>query len=70
MVAPIDIDRLLKENPHLNPDELREGLELTKKLSECGLARSTSRIAPPDGRFRARVIDSRGHRHTIQLRKP
>jgi hypothetical protein len=70
MVTPIDIERLLQENPQVDPEKLKEGLDLTKKLSECGLAKSASRIAPPDGRYRARVIDSRGHRNTVQLKKP
>lgn len=70
MVTPIDIERLLKDNPQVDPEKLAEGLEFSKKLAASGLPKSEPRIISPHDRYRARVVDSRGHRHLVHLRNP
>ncbi len=69
MVKPIDLAQIIKTNPRIDPDKLKEELELYDKLSEMGLGSASSRIPSPIERHKARVMDSKGQRHTVQLRK-
>ena len=65
----IDIQEVMKNNPQVDTDELRKGQELSRRLREGGLKRAAYGLATPDERRRAIVIDSKGNRNKVHLRR-
>lgn len=63
-----DLKDILKKNPQVDAGKLREGCELSKKLSEAGTVRRGSRLASPGGDRKAYAIGIKGEVNAVQLR--
>lgn len=65
----VDVQEIVKKNPQVDTEELRRGQELSRRLKEAGLKKSGYGLATLDERRRATVIDSKGNRNKVHLRR-
>lgn len=54
----LDVLDLMKKNPHIDPQQLQESMELLQGLRDNGVSGRDYRLAPPCAGRRVRVIDN------------
>lgn len=68
MPEKLDINELLKKNPHVDGAKLKEGLAVSKRLNNLGLRGKDYDLASPGENCRAQVAGSKGQRRAVHLR--
>jgi len=69
MHRDIDISKILKANPQIDPRDLEEARKMLSKLRESGVKRSEYKLVPPFAGRRASVKEDAGKdRRAIRLR--
>ncbi len=66
----IDIEEILRLNPHIDQKQLEEAIELRQKLRERGVRGAKYRLAPPFSgrRVSVRGVEGEDDPRTIHLR--
>jgi len=68
MRGSIDLDAILKANPHVDEDELKRSELLSEQLERAGLEPVGYRLASPLDARRIHASDTKGQRRTVRLR--
>jgi hypothetical protein len=68
MSDQLDIEELLKMNPQISPEALKESMAQLCELRKQGLRRRGYRLAPPGGGPRPSVIEDPGEIKIARLR--
>jgi hypothetical protein len=68
MTKKLDLDELLRRNPHVDQGKLQEGRELAEKLREAGVKGKGYHLASPGEHRKAQVVDTKGERNAVHLR--
>jgi hypothetical protein len=58
MVKNIDLEKILEQNPHIDPELLNQALELVQKLKELGLKGSRYNLVSPYARRRVGATET------------
>ena len=58
MPEKINLAEVLAENPHVDPQQLNESMELLEKLRGCGVQGRGYELVPPFGGRRVQVVDT------------
>lgn len=58
MPKKIELDAIIKGNPQVDLEKLREGIELSKELQNRGVTARGYELPPPYARKRAEVVDN------------
>jgi len=58
MPEKIELEVILKTNPQIDVDKLRESIELSEKLHNSGFIVRGYELPPPFARKRAEIVDS------------
>lgn len=64
----LDLDAILKANPHVDAGELKKSIELSEDLRRAGFEPVGYRLASPVDSRRIRVADTKGQRRAVHLR--
>lgn len=67
MPKKLDIEEILRKNPHIDKAKLREGRELSEQLRDLGLMGKGYNLVSPGKERRAQIADSKGQRYAIRL---
>ncbi len=58
MPERIDLAEIVKKNPHIDPKQLRESMELLEELRSRGVSERGYQLVPPFSGRRVQVIDN------------
>lgn len=58
MPKRIDLDEIVEKNPHVDPEKLRESMELLEELRNRGVYERGYQLVPPFSGRRIQVIDN------------
>lgn len=57
MLEKLDVEEILRKNPHIDEAKLKEGLELSEQLRALGLRKKEYGLASPSDKHRVRTGD-------------
>lgn len=58
MPKKIDLTEIIKKNPHIDPKQFRESMELLEELRKRGVSERGYQLVPPFSGKRIQVVDN------------
>ncbi len=58
MPQTVDLEEIIRNNPHVDPRQLRESMELLEELRKRGVSERGYQLVPPFSGKRVQVVDN------------